>query len=169
MKTQRFRETKIQEKSRPCWYQSKLEFCWIGSVQCFMVIVPFYYSHSNADLWDAYNPSSYITLTQRSEIYLKGAKKYLKLNEQPSIPFIIHAMFRPVHSDQGRDWCRYLNNLWLFKRSEEWLVWALCQILAAGLLLCWLGYEDCNFGQKKLFYLFLSKMFWYLTTVRKTQ
>ena len=29
-----------------------------------MVIVPFYYSHSNADLWDAYNPSSYITLTQ---------------------------------------------------------------------------------------------------------
>ena len=126
------KKTRIQEKSRPCWYQSKLEFCWIGSVQCFMVIVPFYYSHSNADLWDAYNPSSYITLTQRSEIYLKGAKKYLKLNEQPSIPFIIHALLPPGHSDQGWDWCRYLNNLWLFRRSEEWLVCAQSQTLAGA-------------------------------------
>ena len=68
----------MQEKSRQCWWIS-IEFGvllnWRCSVQCFMVIVPFYYSHSNVDLWEACNPSSYITQSQL-KIYLKK-NKYL--------------------------------------------------------------------------------------------
>ena len=132
-----------------------------------MVIVPFYYSHSNADLWDAYNPSSYITLTQpQLRNIFERSQKIFKTERAAINPFHYpcHVPTQATLTRAGTDVAIW--TIYDFSKGarSDWFELSLCQTLAG--LLCSLGYEDCNFGPKKLFYLFLSKMFWYLSADR---